>query len=186
MTHKVHHIAVLIDCEREQARHWFELFHQLKQYLKSNIQFIIWDSNLADIARNIVDIDSVHLMSRSLFKFNDYKSINALIKKYEIEKCIEIGNIPQFISWRLKQNDNVNIFRISENLKDLDNIDAYTFSIFPSDTARVNYQKKIAYTPFPQINYKNFLDLDTQKVLDIKQQLGLVNYNNQIIRKISV
>ena len=183
MTHKVHHIAVLIDCEREQARHWFELFQQLKQYLKSNIQFIIWDSNLADIARNIVDIDSVHLMSRSLFKFNDYKSVNALIQKYEIEKCIEIGNIPQFISWRLKQNDNVNIFRISENLKDLDNIDAYTFSIFPSNTAKVNYQKKVAYTPFPLINYKDFLDLDTQKVLDIKQQLGLVNYNNQIIQK---
>ena len=183
MTHKVHHIAVLIDCEREQARHWFELFQQLKQYLKSNIQFIIWDSNLADIARNIVDIDSVHLMSRSLFKFNDYKSVNSLIQKYEIEKCIEIGNIPQFISWRLKQNDNVNVFRISENLKDLDNIDAYTFSIFPSNTAKVNYQKKIAYTPFPQINYKSFLDLDTQKVLDIKQNIGLVSYNNQVIQK---
>ena len=104
MTSKLHHIAVLIDCEREQARHWFELFQQLKQYLKSEIHFIMWDSNLADIARNIVDIDKVHLMSKSLFNFNDYKSINLLIKQYIIERCILIGKMPQFITWKLKQN----------------------------------------------------------------------------------
>lgn len=183
MTTKVHHIAVLIDCDSKQARHWFELLQQLKQYLKSDIKLIIWDNDLADIARTIVDIDSVHLMSRSIFRFNDYKSVNSLLQKYSIEKCIEIGNIPQFISWKLRQNDNINVFRIAKNIKDLDNISEYGLTIFPSDTAKVNYQKKIAYTPFPQVNYKNFLDLDTQKVLDIKQRIGLVSYNNQVIQK---
>jgi len=182
MISKLHHIAVLIDCEREQARHWFELFQQLKQYLKSEIHFIMWDSNLADIARNIVDIDKVHLMSKSLFNFNDYKSINLLIKQYIIERCILIGKMPQFITWKLKQNTTLSLVRVLDNFDNTDTLN-YSFIIYPNHTAKVNYQQKIAYTPFPLINYKDFLDLDTQTVLDIKQNLGLISYNNHIINK---
>ncbi|MEX0596889.1 MAG: hypothetical protein WD512_10355 [Candidatus Paceibacterota bacterium] len=167
MTSKVHHIAVLIDCEREKATHWFELFQHLNHYLKSEIHFVLWNSDLADIARSIVDIDKVHLVSRSLFKLNDYKSINLLIQTYTIEKCIEIGNIPQFVSWKLKQNSTLDIIKVLEYSKILDNLD-YSLAIYPSHTAKINYHQKIAYTPFTQINYKNFLDLDTQAVLDIK------------------
>lgn len=183
MTTKVHNIAVLIDCDSKQASHWFELLRQLKQYLKCDIQFMIWDNNLANIARSIVDIDSVHLLSRSIFKFNDYKAINLLMQKYSIEKCIEIGNIPKFISWKLRQNESINLYRVLENLQNKDNLSEYELTIYPSITAKINYQQKIASIPFPQVNYKNFLDLDTQKVLDIKQNLGLISYENQIIKK---
>ncbi|NBP57375.1 glycosyltransferase family 1 protein [bacterium] len=182
MTSKLHHIAVLIDCEREQARHWFELFQQLKQYLKSEIHFIMWDSNLADIARNIVDIDKVHLMSKSLFNFNDYKSINLLIKQYIIERCILIGKMPQFITWKLKQNTTLSLIRVLDDFESVDKLD-YSFIIYPNHTAKVNYQQKIAYTPFPLINYRDFLDLDTQAVLDIKQNISLISYDNHIINK---
>lgn len=182
MTTKVHHIAVLIDCDREKAIHWFELFRQIPIYLKSEIHLIVWKEDLADVARSIVDIDKVHLMSRSLFKFNDYKSINLLIQQYKIEKCIEIGNIPKFVSWKLKQNSILNIIKVLDKFEPVEQINDY-FSIYPSYTSKVNYNKKIAYTPFPQINYKNFLDLDTQTVLDIKQNIGLITYDNQMIQK---
>jgi glycosyltransferase involved in cell wall biosynthesis len=182
MISKVHHIAVLIDCDREKAIHWFELFLQIQHYLKSEIHFIIWNEDLADIARSIVDIDKVHLMSRSLFKLNDYKSINLLVQQYKIEKCIEIGEMPKFISWKLKQNSILNLIKVSEHFTQLDNSD-YSLVIYPNYTAKVNHNKKIAYTPFPQINYKNFLDLDTQVVLDIKQNIGLISYENQMIQK---
>lgn len=181
MSTKIHNIAILIDCDREQAVHWFELFNQIKKYLKSNIQFIVWDESLSNIARSIVDIDIVHLMSRSIFKLNDYSSINSLLQKYEIDKCIEIGNIPSLISWRLIQNNSIKIIKVADNLEE--DYDKYSFTVLPDNTARVNYQKSLAYTPFPQINYKNFLDLDTQAVLDIKQNLGLLSYNEQIIHK---
>jgi hypothetical protein len=183
MTTKVHHIAVLIDCDSKQASHWFELFQQLKQYLKCDIQFMIWDNDLANIARSTVDIDSVHLLSRSILKFNDYKAVNLLIQKYSIEKCIEIGNIPRFISWKLKQNESINIYRILDNLQNTDSISEYDLTIYPSNTSKINYQQKIASIPFPRVNYKNFLDLDTQKVLDIKQNLSLISYENQVIQK---
>lgn len=182
MISKVHNIAVMIDCDSKQAIHWFELFQQLKQYLKCNIHFIMWNSELADIARSIVDVDKVNLMSTSLFKFNDYKNINALIQKYAIDKCIEIGNIPTFVSWKLKQNKIINRVCVLEKLQKSDNLNL-ALKIYSDSTARVNYQNRVAYSPFPQINYKNFLDLDTQKVLDIKQNLGLLNYNNQTITK---
>lgn len=181
MSTKIHNIAVLIDCENEEAVHWFELFKQVKKYLKSNIQFIVWDESLATIARGIVDIDGVHLMSKSLFRLNDYKLVNSLLQKYEIEKCVEIGNIPNFVSWRLIQNDSVKIIKVSYIPED--NSSKYSLTVLPNNTARVNYHKSIAYTPFPQINYKDFLDLDTQSVLDIKQNLGLLSYNEQIIHK---
>lgn len=182
MIPKVNRIAVFIDCEKEQAKHWLELFQELKQYLKSEIQFIIWDSNLADIARNIVDIDTVHLMSKSLFNFNDYKSINLLIKQYIIEKCILIGKMPQFITWKLKQNTTLSLVRVLDNFDNTYTLD-YSFVIYPNHTTKVNYQQKIAYTPFPLINYRDFLDLDTQIVLDLKQNLGLISHENQIINK---
>lgn len=182
MTSKLHHIAVLIDCDRQEATHWFELFQQIKNHLKSEIHFIMWDSNLADIARNIVDIDKVHLMSKSLFNFNDYKSINLLIKHYIIEKCILIGKMPQFITWKLKQNTTLSLVRVLDNFDNTDTLD-YSFVIYPNHTAKVNYQQKIAYTPFPLINYRDFLDLDTQVVLDIKQNIGLISYDNHIINK---
>lgn len=181
MSTKIYNIAVLIDCENEEAVHWFELFKQVKKYLKSNIQFIVWDESLATIARGIVDIDGVHLMSKSLFRLNDYKSVNSLLQKYEIEKCVEIGNIPNFVSWRLIQNDSIKIIKVSHIPED--NSSKYSLTVLPNNTARVNYHKSIAYTPFPQINYKDFLDLDTQSVLDIKQNLGLLSYNEQIIHK---
>lgn len=182
MIPKVNRIAVFIDCEKEQAKHWLELFQELKQYLKSEIQFIIWDSNLADIARNIVDIDTVHLMSKSLFNFNDYKSINLLIKQYIIERCVLIGKMPQFITWKLKQNTTLSLVRVLDNFDNTDKLD-YSFVIYPNHTTKVNYQQKIAYTPFPLINYRDFLDLDTQIVLDLKQNLGLISHENQIINK---
>lgn len=182
MTSKVQHIAVLIDVNRDQANHWFELFQQLRQYLKSDIQFIIWDNEIADIARSIVDIDTVHLMSSSIFKLNDYKAINLLFQKYSIEKCIEIGNIPKFVNWKLKQNPIIKRIIILDKFQKLDYSD-YILRIYPDNTGRVNYRKGIAYTPFPQVNYKNFLDLNTQTVLDIKQNIGLLSYNNQIINK---
>jgi glycosyltransferase involved in cell wall biosynthesis len=182
MIPKVNRIAVFIDCEKEQAKHWLELFQELKQYLKSEIQFIIWDSNLADIARNIVDIDTVHLMSKSLFNFNDYKSINLLIKQYIIERCVLIGKMPQFITWKLKQNTTLSLVRVLDNFDNTDKLD-YSFVIYPNHTAKVNYQQKIAYTPFPLINYRDFLDLDTQVVLDIKQNIALISYDNHIINK---
>jgi glycosyltransferase involved in cell wall biosynthesis len=185
MTSKVHHIAVLIDCDKEQAPHWFELFQQINSYLKAEIHFIVWNTDLADIARSIVYVDKVHLMSRSVFKFNDYKLINALIKEYKIEKCIEIGDVPKFVSWKLKQNSILNLIKVSESFKLLDNSD-YALVIYPSYTFKVNYNKKLAYSPFPIINYKNFLDLDTQLVLDIKQNLGLISYDDQIISKVFV
>jgi len=182
MIPKVHRIAVFIDCEKEQAKHWLELFQELKQYLKAEIQFIIWDSNLADIARNIVDIDTVHLMSKSLFNFNDYKSINLLIKQYIIERCVLIGKMPKFITWKLKQNTTLSLVRVLDNFDNTDKLD-YSFVIYPNHTAKVNYQQKIAYTPFPLINYRDFLDLDTQAVLDIKQNIALISYDNHIINK---
>jgi glycosyltransferase involved in cell wall biosynthesis len=182
MTAKVHHIAVLIDGNREQVTHWFELFQQIKHYLKSDIHFIMWDSNLADIARNIVDVDKVHLMSKSLFNFNDYKSINHLIKQYVIERFILIGKMPQFITWKLKNNTTLSLVRVLDNFDNTDTLD-YSFVIYPNHTAKVNYQQKIAYTPFPLINYRDFLDLDTQVVLDIKQNIGLISYDNHIINK---
>lgn len=182
MTSKVHRIAVLIDCDKERATHWFELFIQIRNYLKSEIHFIVWDKDLADIARSIVDIDKVYLMARSFFKLNDYKLINLLIQEYKIEKCIEIGEIPKFISWKLKQNSILNLVKISDNLTQQEKND-YSLIIYSSHTAKVNHNKKIAYTPFPQINYKNFLDLDSQIVLDIKQSIGLISYDNQIIKK---
>lgn len=181
MSTKIHNIAVLIACEDEEAVHWFELFKQVKKYLKSNIQFIVWDESISTIARSIVDIDSVHLMSKSLFKLSDYKSINSLLQKYEIENCIEVGNIPNFVSWRLIQNDSIKVIKVSYNLDN--NNSKYSLTVLPDNTARVNYNQAIAYTPFPQINYRNFLDLDTQAVLDIKQNLGLLSYNEQVIHK---
>jgi glycosyltransferase involved in cell wall biosynthesis len=182
MIRKVHHIAVLIDCEREQAIHWFELFHQIKQNLRSTIQFVIWDSDLADIARSIVDVDTVHLLSRSLFKLNDYQSMRELIQNYTIDTCIEIGNIPQFITWNLRQNPTIQQVRVYNSLLEK-TIAGYAMNIYPEYTARVNFQKRIAYSPFPLINYQHFLDLDTQLVLDIKQNTGLVQYENQVIQK---
>ena len=53
MPTKVQNIAVLIDCDSKQARHWFELLQQLKQYLKSDIKLIIWDNDLDRITANI-------------------------------------------------------------------------------------------------------------------------------------
>jgi glycosyltransferase involved in cell wall biosynthesis len=182
MIQKVHQIAVLIDCEREQAIHWFQLFHQIKQNLRSNIQFVMWDSDLADIARSIVDVDTVHLLSRSIFKLNDYQSMRELIQNYTIDTCIEIGNTPQFITWNLKQNPTIQRVRVYNSLLEK-TIAGYAINIYPEYTARVNFQKKIAYSPFPRINYQNFLDLDTQLVLDIKQNTGLVQYENQVIQK---
>jgi len=182
MASKIHRIAVLIDGNREQTTHWFELFQQIKNYLKSDIHFIIWDNNIADIARNIVDIDKVHLMSRSLFRLNDYKSINFLIKEHSIEKCILIGQMPKFIAWKLEQNSSLNLIRVFDVLDNINKTD-YSFFIYPNHTAKVNYHNKIAYTPFPLVNYKNFLDLDTQMVLELKQNLGLIKYENQIIHK---
>ena len=98
MSNKVHRIAVLIDCDAKKAIHWFEFIRQVKIYLKAEIHFIIWRSDLADLARASIDVDKVHLMSRSLFRLNDYKLLNNLIQEYHIEKCIEIGEIPKFIS----------------------------------------------------------------------------------------
>jgi glycosyltransferase involved in cell wall biosynthesis len=182
MIRKVHQIAVLIDCEREQAIHWFQLFHQIKQNLRSTIQFVMWDSELADIARSIVDVDTVHLLSRSIFKLNDYKSMRELIQNYTIDICVEIGNTPQFITWNLKQNPTIKRVRVYNSLLEK-TIAGYAMNIYPDYTARVNTQKKIAYSPFPRINYQNFLDLDTQVVLDIKQNTGLIQYENQVIQK---
>jgi glycosyltransferase involved in cell wall biosynthesis len=182
MTTKVHHIAVLIDCDKEKAIHWFELFRQIKTYIKSEIYFIVWNYDLSDIARSIVDIDKVYLMSRSVFKLNDYKLINNLIQEHKIEQFVEIGDIPQFVSWKLKKNSIFKIIKVLDKFKILDNID-YSLIIYQNYTAKINYQKKIAYIPYPQINYKDFLDLDTQLVLDIKRNLGLVSYDNQIISK---
>jgi len=182
MISKVHHIAVLIDCDKEIAIHWFELLQQIKNYLKTEINIIIWSSDLADIARSIVDVDKVHLMSRSLFKLNDYKLINTLIKEYKIEKCIEIGNIPQFVSWKLQQNNILTIIKVLDKFESLGESNDY-FAVHPSHTAKINYKQKIAHLPFPTINYKNFLDLDTQVVLNLKQNLGLISYENQIINK---
>ncbi|MEY3471165.1 MAG: hypothetical protein RLZZ223_515 [Candidatus Parcubacteria bacterium] len=181
MPTKVHNIAVFIDCNQEQSEHWFELFKQIKYYLKSNIQFILWDSNLADIARSIVDVDTVHLMSRSIFKLNDYKLINQILQQYDIDKCIEIGSVPNLVSWRLKQVEGIQMIKVLDKL-DTD-YTSYSLAICSDNTPRVSYQQGIAYTPFPQINYKHFLDLDTVAVLEIKQDLGLLSYNNQIIHK---
>lgn len=182
MSNKVHHIAVLIDCDIEKAIHWFEFIRQIKTYLKAETHFIVWKSDLADIARARVDIDKVHLLSRSLFKLNDYKILNKLIQEYNIEKCIEIGEIPKFISWKIKQNNILTIIKVLEKLEPLDS-DNNNFFIYPNYTAKVNYNKRIAYSPLPFINYKDFLDLDTQLVLDIKQNLGLISYDDRIINK---
>jgi hypothetical protein len=182
MIRKVHHIAVLIDCEREQAIHWFELFQQIKQNLRSNIQFVMWNLELADIARSIVDIDTVHLLSRSIFKLNDYQSMRELIQNYTIDTCIEIGDIPQFITWNLRQNPTIQRVRVYNSLLEKE-IAGYAMNIYPEYTARVNFQKRISYSPFPRINYQHFLDLDTQLVLDIKQNTGLIQYEDQVIRK---
>lgn len=182
MIRKVHHIAVMIDCEPQQAIHWFELFQQVKQYLKANIYFVMWNSELADIARSHVDVDTVHLLSRSLFKLNDYQSMRALIQEYKIDICIEIGDIPQFIVWNLKKNPTIQKVKVYSSLYDKDS-GGYTMNIYPDHTARVNYQQKRAYIPVPQINYKHFLDLDTQKVLDIKQAAELISYQDHVIHK---
>lgn len=182
MISKVHNIAVLIDCDQEQAIHWFELFQQINNYLKTEIHIIIWRSHLADIARSILDVDKVHLMSRSLFKLNDYKLINSLIQEYKIEKCIEIGDIPQFVSWKLQQNNILNIIKVVDEGESLGESNDY-FAVYSSHTSKINYKQKIANLPFPRINYKNFLDIDTQVVLNLKQNLGLISYENQIINK---
>lgn len=182
MSNKVHHIAVLIDCDAEKALHWVEFIRQVKIYLKAEIHFIIWKSDLADIARARLDVDKVHLMSRSLFKLNDYKLLNNLIQKYHIEKCIEIGAIPKFISWKLKQNSLLKIIKVLEQLDSGAQINN-SFVISPNYIAKVNYNKSIAYSPLPFINYKDFLDLDTQLVLEIKQNIGLISYDDQIINK---
>jgi|GEM_PF-765160 hypothetical protein len=183
MSNKLNNIAVLIDCDSEQAYHWFELFKNVKKYFRANIQFIMWDSNLADIARSSVDIDSVHLIARSIFSFNDYKLINSLIHIHSIEKCIEIGDIPKFISWKLQHNRGLKLIRVIDKVRVKSNYSDYSLVVYPGITAKINYQKKVAYTPFPQINYKDFLDLDTQRVLDIKQNIGLLSYENHVIKK---
>lgn len=182
MISKVHNIAVLIDCDQEQANHWFELFQQINNYLKTEIHIIIWRSHLADIARSILDVDKVHLMSRSLFKLNDYKLINSLIQEYKIEKCIEIGDIPKIVSWKLQQNNILNIIKVVDEGESLGESNDY-FAVYSSHTSKINYKQKIANLPFPRINYKNFLDIDTQVVLNLKQNLGLISYENQIINK---
>lgn len=182
MTTKFKNIAVLIECDEAQASHWFELFNYIKKNLKIDIHFILWNNQLADIARSIVDIDTVHLITRSLFKLNGYKEINLLLQKYDISKCIEIGHIPNFVDWKLKKNNNCNIIKVVIDVKKIEALE-YSLVIYSYHTAKVNYQKKIAYTPFPQINYKDFLDLDTQMVLDLKQNLGLISYENQTINK---
>lgn len=184
MIKKVHHIAVLIDCDKEKALHWFELFQQIKNYMHSTIQFVMWDSELADIARSVVDIDTVHLLSKSIFRLNDYKSMRELLQNYAIDTCVEIGTIPQFIKWNLQQNATIHKVQVvSANQKDSG---GYILRIYPDHTAKVNYQQKVAYSPFPQINYKHFLDLDTQAVLDIKQNIGLIQYKDHIIHKLFV
>jgi hypothetical protein len=182
MITKFQNIAVLIECDEAQASHWFELFNHIRKHLKIDIQFILWSSKLADIARSIVEIDTVHLINKSLFKLNGYKEINLLLQKYDISKCVEIGHIPQFVDWKLKKNSNFKLIKVSTNFEKIDESE-YSLIIYPYHTAKVNYKKKIAYTPFPQINYKNFLDLDTQMVLDLKQNLGLISYEDQIINK---
>jgi len=173
-------IAILIGDNVHNYSHWLSMFQYLRQLSSHSIHYIVWNSEIADTARAIVDIDSVHLLSHTMFYLNDYKEVRKLLQQYMIDTTIEIGTIPKIIQWNIKNHTSLQkIITLHYQIKNP--IIGYDTTIAPSNTPKIYHQDNMAYIPYPQVNYQEFLELDTQKVLNIKQELGLVHYREHII-----
>lgn len=173
---------------RQTTRHYLECFKILEQSYGWQIHLITMYSEIADEARRYLQVDKVFLVNRfEIPFFHDGLTLREVVELARPDCWMIVGDVESPYKSHLRNtklpciwlhttsdtSSSQNIPVQRKNLKE----------ILPDITSHLSPNISTVHVPEPMIRYTDFLDLDTNQVLQWKTDYELVRYEENSIQK---
>jgi len=171
---------IVLFAGKQTTRHHIHCIRILMDRFEWNVTFITVYPVIADLARDIIPVDRVYLVkSFSLPFLQEAPSLIDIIMNAHPDVCIVVGCGDGRFQSFLEQT-NLPIVWIREiDFDDSETLYSLTVQkeIRPGIIPQVSQKQPIVYIPAPMVDYQDFLDLNTDLVLEWKHDCGLISHD---------
>lgn len=183
---------IVLFAGKQTTRHHIHCFRILTERFGWSITLITVYPDVADSARDILSVDKVYLVKSFVLPFlQENPALMDIIMSSHPDMCIVLGSGDNRFQSFLAQTQ-LPIIWIREVGYDPEE-KLYSLrvkkEIRPGIIPQVSQKQSIVYVPAPMVDYQDFLDLNTDLVLEWKNDCGLISHDttqNTIHKKMVV